>query len=208
MRSVAGFIVAVFLGGCASMIAAQPRTSKPGLELRAERVGQSYCAAANESTSLTMELKLRYTNRTSEKVILYKGHDLFYQTRIRQAPNQPSGPHEVLYINSRYYDEEFEAIDRPSPGRVFVTLTPGESYERRMTIGIGMVGEKVERANDAIRRGEHTLQLIVSTWYKSVPLGQKLREQWRAKGHLWLEPLLSNSIPFVAERPQSIPACK
>src|SRR6185503_14845251 len=113
---------------------------------------------------------------------LYKGHDLFYQIRVRRPAQGTTEPYDVLFINSRYFDEEFEPIDRPTPGRVFVTLPPGASYERTMTIGIPVVGENVDHGNNAIRPGEQTLQMIVSTWYKSWPLGQKLRAQWQARG--------------------------
>jgi hypothetical protein len=87
-------------------------------------------------------------------------------------------------------------------------MAPGEVHQRQMTVGIGLAGAQIDRSNDAIRAGEHNLQLIASTWYKSWPLGEKLRERWRSKGVLWLNPLVSNPMRFVAERPQSLHACK
>jgi hypothetical protein len=155
-----------------------------------------------------MDLTLRYTNRSNQKIILYRGHDLFYQTRIRRATDAQSDPYTVLSINSRYFDEEFELIDRPLPGRVFVNLAPGASYERSLRVGIGVVATKGERASDAIRAGGHTLQLIVSAWYKTWPLGLTLRERWQLRGYLWLEPLVSNQLPFSAEPPKTLAACR
>jgi hypothetical protein len=193
--------------GCGS-IRAQPTATKPVLELGIGLINQSYCAANAKTTSLEMDLTLRYTNRSNQRIILYRGHDLFYQTRIRREADAPSEPYTILSINSRYFDEELEAIDRPVPGREFVNLAPGASYERSLKVGIGVVGAKGDRANDAIRAGEHTLQLVVSAWYKTWPLGATLRERWQSRGYLWLDPLVSNQLPFSAEPPKTLAACR
>lgn len=87
-------------------------------------------------------------------------------------------------------------------------LPPGAVYEREMMVGVAVVGEKLERGNYALRAGDHTLQLIVSTWYKSRPLAQKLRHQWERKGFLWFDPLLSAPIIFTAQRPSALAPCK
>jgi len=64
---------------------AQAPRPKPPVELTAEIIGQSYCATHSDAITLSMNLRLRYTNVGKEKLILYRGHDLFYQTRIRTA---------------------------------------------------------------------------------------------------------------------------
>src|ERR1044072_3533664 len=100
-------------------IPAQLKTSKPPLELMALIVSQSYCAINADAASLQMTVRVLYRNQGTERIILYKGHDLFYQTRIRSGPGNPAGPYEVWLLNSRYFDEEFEPIEQNSPGRVF-----------------------------------------------------------------------------------------
>src|SRR6266576_3793863 len=90
-------------------LAAQPKTSK-SLELTAEIVSQSYCAVNENSASLEVKLKLRFRNVGNQKLILYKGHDFFYQTRIRSAPGNPSAPYDVWVVNSRYFDQVVEVI--------------------------------------------------------------------------------------------------
>src|SRR5882672_5423097 len=204
---IRSILIALFWVNLTGAMAAQPRTSKP-LELTAEIVSQSYCAVNANSSSVELKLKLRFRNLGNQKLILYKGHDLFYQTKIRSAPGNPFGPYEVWVVNSRYFDEEVEAIDQPSPGKVFLTLPPGAVYLREIMIGVPLVTEKVERGDAAIRRGDHTLQLIVSMWYKSRSLAQKLRQEWQRKGLLWSDPLASPLIHFVAARPASLAPCK
>ena len=182
---------------------AQP---KP-ITLTAEVVGQDYCAISSNSASLEMKLRLKYRNVGSQKLILYRGHDLFYQTKIRNRPASGAMPYEVWAANARYFDEEFEPIDRASPGKAFVTLPPGAVYEREMILGIGLVNEKTPRSDLSIHPGEHTLNLTVSTWYKSRALAEKLRQQWSRQGFLWFDPLIA-SVAFLAQPPGSLRPCK
>src|SRR5438132_7642172 len=163
---IRSILIALFWLNLTGAIAAQPKPSKP-LELTAEIVSQSYCAASQDSASLELKLKLRFRNVGNQKLILYKGHDLFYQTKIRSAPGNPTGTYEVWVVNSRYFDQEVEAIDQTSPSKVFITLTPGAVYSREILIGVGVVTEGVNRGDASIRAGDHTLQLIASTWYQS-----------------------------------------
>src|SRR5258708_35536227 len=125
-------------------VAAQPRAPKP-IELTAEIISQSYCSVNADTSSLQIRLKLRYRNVGKQKLILYNGHDLFYQTKIRSAPGNVAGPHEVWVVNSRYFDEEVEAIDQTSPGKVFMTLAPGAIHSREIVIGLGLVSGTVDR---------------------------------------------------------------
>jgi hypothetical protein len=155
-----------------------------------------------------MKLKLRFQNIGSEKLILYKGHDFFYQTKIHSAPGNPSGRYKVWVVNSRYFDQEMEAIDQKSPGKVFITLAPGAAYSIEIMIGVGVVTEKIDRGDSAIRDGDHTLQLIASTWYQSRAMAQKLRQAWQRKGLLWSDPLDSRPIHFLAQRPRVLAPCK
>ena len=183
----------------------QVKPAKPPLELTAEIISQNYCAASSDSETLEMNLKLRYRNVGNRKLILYRGHDLFFQTRIRSTGAQP---YEVLFLNSRFFDQEFESIDQAVPGKVFVSLSPGAVYERKLLVGMAVVREGAERGISAIIAGDHTLQLIVSTWYKPRNLAEKLSKQWEPKGVLWFDPVVSPPIHFLAERPPSPAPCK
>ena len=190
-----------------ALVNGQVKPAKPPLELTAEIISQSYCAASSDSLTLEMDLKLRYRNVGNQKLILYRGHDLFYQTRIRSAVGSAQ-PYEVLFLNSRYFDQEFESIDQAVPGKVFVSLSPGAVYERKLSVGVALVHESVERGNSAIAAGDHTLQLIVSTRYKTRSLAEKLRKQWESRGLLWFDPLVSPPVHFLAQRPPSPVPCK
>jgi hypothetical protein len=208
IRSLLLLIASTLFLLASAPVAAQPRPSRQPIELTVEIVSQSYCAVNEDSASLELKLKLRFRNVGNQKLILYKGHDLFYQTKIRSAPGNPSGPYEVWVVNSRYFDEEVEAIDQTSPSEVFTTLSPGAVYATEILIGVGVVNEKVERGDSFVRSGDHTLQLIASTWYQSRAMAQKLRQEWQRKGLLWSDPLDSRPIHFLAQRPRLLAPCK
>ncbi|MDX6405968.1 MAG: hypothetical protein QOH70_3423 [Blastocatellia bacterium] len=191
----------------ATPLSAQTKPPRPPLELSVEIVSQSYCAVNQNSASLEMKLKLRYRNVGKQKLILYKGHDLFYQTKIRSAPGNLNGPYEVWVVNSRYFDEELEVIDQTIPEKVFLTLRAGAVYTREIMVGVGVVTEKVERGDSSIRSGDHSLQLIASNWYQSRAMAQKLRQQWQRKGLLWSDPVDSPPIHFLAQRPAVLARC-
>ena len=195
----------VWLSPCSAN--GQVKPAKPPLELTAEIIGQNYCAASSNALTLELNLKLRYRNAGNQRLILYRGHDLFYQTRVRSAA-LGAQPYEVLFLNSRYFDREFESIDQAVPGKVFVSLAPGSVFERNLLVGIALVPEGVVRGNSAIAPGDHTLQVIVSTWYKQRSLAEKLRKQWEPKGLLWFDPLVSPPVHFLAQRPPSPVPCK
>ena len=162
---IRSLVIALFWLSLTVPVAAQPRAPKP-IELTAEIISQSYCSVNADTSSLQIRLKLRYRNVGKQRVILYNGHDLFYQTKIRSPPGNAAGPYEVWVVNSRYFDEEAEAIDQTSPGKVFITLAPGAIHSREIVIGVGLVSEKVDRGDSSIRNGDHTLQLIASNWYQ------------------------------------------
>ncbi|HMG73490.1 MAG TPA: hypothetical protein VK582_08315 [Pyrinomonadaceae bacterium] len=205
IRSILVALLWLNFGGA---IAAQAKPPSKLLELTAEIVSQSYCAASQNSASLELKLKLRFRNIGNQKLILYRGHDLFYQTKIRSAPGNPSGPYDVWVVNSRYFDQEVEAIDQTSPSKVFITLSPGATYLSEIEIGVGIVNEKVDRGDSSIRSGDHTLQLIASTWYQSRAMAQKLRQEWQRKGLLWSDPLDARPIHFLVQRPSVLVPCK
>lgn len=179
-----------------------------GVRLTAEVVGQEYCAMKPGAASLRVRLRLRYENAGGRRVILYRGHDLFYQAKLRAVAGDASARgDEVTFLNSQYFDTEPEAIEQASPGRAFVTLAPGGAYERELTVSVGVVEEEGARGNHSVGEGEHTLHLVVSTWYRSRPLAQQLRERWARKGFLWFDPLTSAPVRLTVRKPEAMPPC-
>ena len=171
--------------------AAGPDDRQP-LRLTAEIVGRRYCGGERLNI-LQLSVRLRYRNVGSRKLVVYRGKNLFYQTRIRGGAGKG---YEVLVTNSRYNDAEAEPLGAGKPGGAFVTLRPGGVYEAEIVVGVGVT--RGERVANTIAPGEHTLQVITSSWYESRRLAEELRERWRGAGLLWIDPVVAQPLNFNA----------
>lgn len=198
----------LLLSAAADARAATPGENKSPLRFTSEVVGRRYCAGGKIHI-LQLRLRLRYHNTGGQKLIVYRGKNLFYQTKIRGGPPAGARPwqYEVVVLNSRFNDAQAEAINAQRPGAAFVVLPPGGVYETEMVIGVGVTPEGDERAADSIRHGEHTLQVIASTWYESKKLAEELRGRWRPAGLLWTEPVATEPLKFAAAPDEPASAC-
>jgi hypothetical protein len=188
-----------------SPLAAQ--SPKP-LQLTAEVIEQRYCSINSDKITLQLKLRVRYSNLGAERLIIYQGHDLFYQIKVRSDAANGAQPYEVLLLNMHYFDEEFERIDASSPGKVFEKLAPKELFERELITGLGVTDDEKDRSSTTVKPGRHILHVIVSTWYQTPQLAQKLRQQWQRKGVLWTQPLTSVPVSFVIEKSAAAPPCR
>ena len=183
------------------------QSQKP-LQLSAEVIEQRYCSIKPDKLTLQWKLRVRYSNLGGDRLIIYQGHDLFYQIKVRSDAAGGAQPYEVLLLNMHYFDEEFERIDANSPGNVFEKLAPKEVFERELITGLGVTDHDKDRSSTAVKPGPHTVHVIVSTWYQTPQLAVKLREQWQRKGVLWTQPLTSAPISLVIEKPATAPPCR
>ncbi len=196
------------LVGAPAARASAPEVKEPALSLTAEIVGRRYCAGERMHI-LQLSVRLRYRNTGGQKLIVYRGKNLFYQTRVRGgAAGAQAKPYEVVVLNSRYNDAVAEAVDAPRPGGAFVTLAPGGEYETVIVVGVGVAPGGAERAANSVSPGEHTLQVVASSWYESRKLGEELRGRWRAGGLLWLDPLATAPLKFVVGGDGPVAACR
>jgi hypothetical protein len=183
------------------------QSQKP-LQLTAEVIEQRYCSTKPDKITLQLKLRVRYSNLGAERLIIYQGHDLFYQIKVRSDAATETRPYEVLLLNMHYFDEELERIDASSPGKVFEKLAPKEVFERQLITGLGVTDHDKDRSSTTVKPGLHTVHVIVSTWYQTPQLAVKLREQWQRKGVLWTQPLTSVPVSLVIEKPAAAPPCR
>jgi hypothetical protein len=177
----------------------------PALRLTSEVVGRRYCAG-DKLHILQLRLRLRYRNAGGRKLVVYQGKNLFYQTKIRGGAQ--ARPYEVVVLNSRFNDAQAEVINAPKPGAAFVTLAPGAVFETEIVVGVGVAAAAAERGANAVAPGEHTLQVVASSWYESRKLAEELRARWQASGLLWIEPVASEPLTFDAVRDEQAPPCR
>lgn len=182
----------------------RPNASRRPLRLTAEVLGQQHCAAGAATDALRIRLRLQFANVGDQKLILYRGKNLFYQTSVsRSASDAALRRHEAFMTTAWYFDELPERIEQPAPGRAFTILPPGATYETQQTVAVPVLRQGGVPVTNAIAAGDHVLQVTVSTWYESRALAQKLRERWQRSGLLWFEPVTSAPVAFnvAEERP-------
>jgi hypothetical protein len=183
-------------------------TQERDLQLTASVINQQSCMVNASTDVLQLTLHLRYTNTGSRKLILYKGHRLFYQVFISRSKEEAAArKYEIRTSHARYYDEQPEKINHPSPSSVFAILSPGASYETKQTIAVTIAREGSSKFNTSILPGEHVLHLTASTWYESRKLAEELRERWQRIGYLWSDPVGSSFAGFVIDNRRPAVAC-
>lgn len=185
---------------------AHAQTQQPELKMTAEVVGRRYCAGAGLNI-LQLTVRLRYRNEGGRKLILYRGKNFFYQTKIRGV-GAGGRPYEVVVTNSRFNDAEAEDVNTRRPSGAFVTLPPGGTYVDGVGVGVGVTRAGSERPANTIAPGEHTLQIVASSWYESRKLAEELRGRWQAAGLLWIDPVATEPLQFDAAADAPASACR
>ncbi|HMF55733.1 MAG TPA: hypothetical protein VK619_05200 [Pyrinomonadaceae bacterium] len=179
---------------CPLTIPAQSVAQNQQLQLTTKITGQRFCAAPGSVDFLHIKLRLRYRNAGAQKLVIYKGNNLFFQVWVGSTTNQPS--YQLMTTGSRYLQIAPENIDSPSPGRDFALLSSSENFETELMVSLPVARQGARGTGGAITSGAHLLKITVSTWYESRQLGEKLQERWRRYGLLWTTAVTSAPIQF------------
>jgi hypothetical protein len=205
----ASCLAIIILTACLSAPGRQGSAPDRPLELSASIINQSYCLGGAGVDFLHLKIQLRFTNVGNQKLILYKGNNLFFAVLIKPNQDQAGAArYEMKTTASRFIQLTPEDVDRPAPNRDFVFLSPHESFGTIIDVSLPVAREASKRSRGSINNGEHLLQITASTWYESTKLGEQLRERWQRKGRLWLDPVASAPVRLNSDKPDSPPRCQ
>lgn len=195
--------------GARAQTAAPQPTPEHSLKVSAEIVGRDACRGAGGTDFLHLRVRLRYLNAGASRLIVYRGGNLFFQVLVHaaDAPAQGGFGYELKTTSARYATREPERVDAPAPNRDFALLRPGASFETEVSVTLPVTPAGAPRAAGSISAGPHELRLSVSTWYESRDLGERLRERWRSRGHLWTAPVGTPPVTFETDTPGPARAC-
>jgi hypothetical protein len=174
------------------------------LQLTTSIIQQDFC----EDGGLRVWLRLRYTNIGGEPIILRRYSDSFMRYTISRDREAAAKEHheEVVQITS-IVSQPNATHGRTPPNERFVILNSGESYEIDTKVGGGdfifLNSSSVRR----FRKGNHVLQVWVSTWNEPVVLAEELSVAWRKYGILWWQGVTSLPMPFKIENPTRTIKC-
>ena len=200
-----GLLVACF--GCASLtVGAQsnsPANSAPELQLTTEVIDAKFC----EGDYVRLQLRLRYFNSGNQPIILFRQSSTimtyFISKTINDAERQK---YEQKYSPMQAPIGVPELVDSETPDeQAFVILKPAASYEVTTQAHLPFINDAQTEDADLLRPGSHVLEIRVQTWPGQRDVTTKLRERWRAHGHLWTQSIVSQPMVFnIAKRPQIV----
>lgn len=160
--------------------------------------------------SLGLDLKLRFQNTGKDPVILSKKT---FIGGFMVSRNLDDVAAKKYALSLRYTDFDVGpegGFYPPTDLSRFVVLRQGEVYESEESISVPTLLVSVPGAKPfprtGIGEGAHLLQIVVGTWpYIADP--EPIQEEWKRKGFLWTDGLLSEPMPFTVDKNEPITKC-
>lgn len=189
------------------------------LSLNAEVFNQTYCHVDLDTFSVQMLIKLRFTNVSDHNVILSRRIESPAIVRVAKTVQDAQSGTFEYNPTIDYFPHKISAGPRFAKNpdsRLFITLSPKESYETTVTTAVvGAVDKsRVPKMRGLLDKGSHVLQLGVSTWpyqwphFKTSADSQDLAKRWRPVGHLVTSTLFSDFAHFIIPDVFQNPQCK
>lgn len=203
--------------GCSVTINAQTNSGNSGVEmtvgedalhaqlqLTTSVVEQRYCSDGR----LRLTLRLNFTNAGKESVILDKRSSIVPQYMVsRSAKAAAEKKYEMKVEQLIGLNSAGMSFDSTLDESHFVILKPGESYRLNKGFSLPIYNSAGDK-EDSLRAGNHVLQIAVLTWYYPRVSNVKGREQWRQKGYLWSDAVISLPMPFTVEKQRNAVDCQ
>lgn len=178
------------------------------LHLTMKIIDQKYCVGDSELDGLAIKAKLIYNNIGEERIIFYKSSNLVSRIMISRSPEDAIAKRfEVNSSITWVSDGSRTEVKALSPGKMFVILPPGASYEAETVVSVLVVRDDTCTITGAVTSGPHFLQVEVSTWPESEELAIKLRYRWRRSGFLWYDGVVSAPVPFTVQKERLLVPC-
>ena len=146
-----------------------PATDEQPLRATLERVSQRFCYGDAETFVLQLELRLRFVNRTENKLILDKeiGKAWYGVTVARNEEDLAAGKYEYNPSIDWFFSDKDKLPKEPSrnsPGPDFAILAPGQAFETEIDTGVVAQYDNPHEISGAIRSGVHLFQMKLSAW--------------------------------------------
>lgn len=185
--------------------------SRSDLQLEIRVITQRYCKAMGDATDdMKMELELRYTNLSKDRLIFYKySHHILRFSVSRNAEDALAKQFEMDATQTFYTDESVLKISDQEFDKYFVVLLHNESYRTTTDLVVPVSRDNSLRRPSALSDGEHVLQVRVATWPGNADTSSAdLKEKWRYLGMLWSKNAISLPVRFEIQRPYQVERCQ
>lgn len=188
------------------------------VSVHAEVLRQSYCHVDDEAFTAFLDMKLRFTNSSSNSVILAR--DIKAPT-FHVARDAEAGRRKEFLV--AFDDPHFLVADVPDAPvfgeapdpRIFALLSPGESFETVVQSGVFGANDaaKATKGSGLLAKGSYVIQIGVITWpyrypwFASRVSAQELRQHWSKYGELVTGSVYSDFAPFTLPEQFENPRC-
>lgn len=201
-------LVACILAAVPPLCHPQSSAAQP-VSVHAEVVRQAYCPIDGDFFSVRLSLKLRFTNQSSENVILIRRFEDPLIIRGAKDPDAFSradfefNPSFDVYRPKRRGKRRF---GKAPDDNKFVILSPGKSYD---TLAQDSFAASRRPTAGFLASGEHVMQIGVTTWPLKFQQADPAttREQWVRFGKLETETVYSDLVPLHIPEMASATGC-
>jgi hypothetical protein len=148
-----------------NLLAAQDQPLKAVPEV----IGTRYCYGDAEVFSVSLELRVKYVNRSERTVILDKeiGKAWYGEKVARTLEDLHAGKYEYNPNIDWFFSDKDKLPNKPnaeSPGPDFVILSSGQTFESEINTGVVAQYDNPKDVVGSIRPGVHVFQMELSAW--------------------------------------------
>ncbi len=154
-----------------------------------------------------MKLRLRFTNDSNEKLIVFKktGDD-WYDVRVAKSLSDMLNRRYEYNPNADRFSDVQHAPEDTDLKKKFVVLPPGESFENTTTVAVVASFDMNHLVAGTVKPGPHALELQLSTWsYLDSP--EATRARWERYGRLFSQTVTTEPIEFEFPHDPSFSNC-
>jgi hypothetical protein len=173
---------------------------------------QSYSEGDADLFRVDLKLRLRFENRTDQRLILDKGvGTLYYRIGVARTKEElAAGKFESHPIDDWFFSEKDQLpndADPKSPDQSFAILAPGDSFEAERTVGVFAQYKNDKEVGGVIHSGAHVLQMELSPWTRSGD-PEMFKKKWGAFGRLVTEIHKTEPLEFAVPANPKVSSCK
>lgn len=201
MKVIQCFMLLLLVFGCLLNSNAQPKND---LQLTTEITHKFYCVGESDTedaVQLLLKLKLIYTNKGQQPLILQRGSNNVTWIRVSRTLDELESKQYEYELSLTLVTAGKDVLENADvPSKRFVVLLPGEVY----------VTEGEARVIDYDRfltAGEHMLQVIVPTWSGTKEQADRLKVKWESVGVLYFLNAFSKPMKFTVEKTPKTMRC-
>lgn len=185
-----------------SAVAQQPiersaRTTEE-LLLTTDIVERRYCVGGGMLLTLQFILK----NSGSRDLIIFRYANAPHKWKYsRSSKDLRAGRYEHVISPMMGSSGSAKDLGDSPPTEFFVILKPGQSHIAPNTVIVAAFISKndTRKAKDYLIPGQHLLQVVVDNWPYAYWDAERYQKRWQSTGHLWIDPVVSQPIPFQIE---------